>query len=196
MSRKKRRAKTKRRLTRSLARPHHRRRGRPKLYEAAPSREAMEKRAAMAGPNGDPAKTAHPIDWLETRQVITARQADAGRRLHTLRMIAFGCPDISAFELGGISGYSVDALDETAIRAARFEYDAICTALKACGGRIHDQTIDLCIHGTWPVNRTTGAILVAEVEKIKTGLSETAAYAEARSHKPWYGGVAGTTKCA
>ena len=158
-------------------------RGRPRLYDGRPSREVAAKRVALAGPGGDPAKTAAPIDLLETRRWINPEQADGGRRFALLRLAVYGPTSVPAFEIGRVRSTATSLLDEPGQAAREAAYVAALAALADCGARTRADVIDLCIHDDWPAAlRARSPAALAQLTRLQTGLAALAAHF--RRHKP------------
>jgi len=152
-------------------------RGRPPLYDGRPSFEVAAKRLALAGPGGDPAKTATPIDLLETRRLLAPDQADAGRRFALLRFAVFGPASLPAFEIGRVRGTAPASADDPGQAARETAYAAALAALSECGARVQAEVIDLCVHDTWPAclrARTVPAL--DHLARLQAGLATLAAH--------------------
>jgi len=122
--------------------------GRPKLYDPGPPPEAVAKRRLLAG-DGDPAKTATPLDILETRGLITPAQSDAGRVYGWLRRRIFGRTETRALDLLRVSG-GVESLhmDEQDLER---QYRELRAVLEVRGTRIREITADTCIYNRLPM---------------------------------------------
>lgn len=141
----------------------------------------MAKRLALAGPDGDPAKTAAPIDLLETRRIVSPEEADAGRRFATLRFAVFGPASIPAFEIGRVRGTAPASADDPRQAARQAAYAAALAALADCGAQVQAEVIDLCVHDSWPPclrARTVPAL--DHLARLQTGLAALAAHFRAR----------------
>ena len=123
--------------------------GRPKLYDSGPSPEAVTKRRLLAG-DGDPAKTATPLDILETRGLITPAQSDAGRVYGWLRRRIFGRTETRALDLlrvsGGVESFRGDEQD------LERQYRELRTVLEYRGPRIRAITADTCVYNRLPMH--------------------------------------------
>ena len=62
--------------------------GRPRVYDAVPSPQAMAKRQILAE-GGDPTKTTIPLDLLEMRGIISMSQSEVGRVYGWLRRMIY-----------------------------------------------------------------------------------------------------------
>ena len=152
-------------------------RGRPPLFDGRPSREVAAKRLALAGPGGDPAKTAAPIDLLETRRWIAPEDADAGRRFALLRFAVFGPASLPAFEIGRVRGTAPASADDPGHTAREAAYRAALASLTDRSARVRAEVIDLCIHDAWPLclrARTPAAL--EQLGRLQTGLTALAAH--------------------
>jgi len=123
--------------------------GRPRT-DAEPTPELQAKRIALAGglarvvrgrlvieraPDGDPARTATPLDVLETRRLISVAQAAAGRQ--------FAADHALAFPTGGRGDGVPPSIP--ALERAEAAYAAGLAALEACGARVKQAVIELAI---------------------------------------------------
>lgn len=152
-------------------------RGRPPLYDGRPSQQVAAKRLALAGPGGDPAKTAAPIDLLETRRMLAPDQADAGRRFALLRFAVFGPASLPAFEIGRVRGTAPAGAEDPGHGAREAAYIAALASLTDYGAETRAEIIDLCIHDAWPAalkTRTPAAL--EHLSRLQTGLAALAAH--------------------
>jgi len=121
--------------------------GRPRLYDSGPPPEVVAKRRLLAG-EGDPAKTATPLDILETRGLITPAQSDAGRLFGWLRRRVYGRTETRALDLLRVSGgVEMSRLDEQDIEC---RYHALRVALADRGRRVQVITADTCVYNRLP----------------------------------------------
>lgn len=122
--------------------------GRPKQYDAKPSAFAMAKRRALAA-DGDPNKTATPLDLLESRGLITADHNDAGRDYGWLRRMVFGRTDARSLDLTRVAGrdLALESLDWEKIEG---RYRLLSQALGTCGVKVRKATDAVCIYNRYP----------------------------------------------
>jgi len=128
--------------------------GRPR-GDAEPTPELQARRIALAGgearvvrgklvveraPDGDPAKTATPLDVLETRRLITVAQAAAGRQ--------FAADHALAFPTGGRGDGVPPSIP--ALERAEAAYAAGLAALDACGVRVKHAVVDVAVWRAMP----------------------------------------------
>ncbi len=122
--------------------------GRPKQYDAKPSAFAMAKRQVLAA-DGDPNKTATPLDLLESRGLITADHNDAGRDYGWLRRMVFGRTDARSLDLTRVAGrdLAIESLDWEKIEG---RYRQLSEALSACGIKVRKATDAVCVYNRFP----------------------------------------------
>ena len=128
--------------------------GRPR-GDAEPTPELQARRIALAGgearvvrgklvveraPDGDPAKTATPLDVLETRRLISVAQAAAGRQLAADHALAF--------PTGGRGDGVPPSIP--ALERAEAAYAAGLAALEVCGERVKRAVLDAAVWRVTP----------------------------------------------
>jgi len=108
----------------------------------------MAKRQALAA-DGDPNKTATPLDLLESRGLITADHNDAGRDYGWLRRMVFGRTDARSLDLTRAAGrdLAIESLDWEKIEA---RYRHLSEALKSCSMSVRKATDAVCIYNRYP----------------------------------------------
>lgn len=134
-----------RKLSRRVQKPGT---GRPRLYDAVPSAEAMAKRQMLAA-GGDPTKTTMPLDILEMRGVITASQSESGRVYGWLRRMIYGRTDIRAFDPAHVAGRDVQAETMDWDRMEE-RYRELSVALIDRGWNVRRATDDTCVYNLFP----------------------------------------------
>jgi len=144
-------------------------RGRP-AGDTLPTPETLAKRIALAGPDGDPAMTATPLDVLETRRLIAAQSAAVGRRLALAHRLVFGAispPARATGDPGATGGMPAEAVVERAER----EYTAALVLLSRIGGATRDTVVDVAVYLRWPrVLRIDDHRARRELDRLKAGL--------------------------
>lgn len=145
--------------------------GRPKVYDATPSPQAMAKRLALAA-GADPDKTVTPLDLLEGRGMISRELNDAGRDYGWMRRMIFGRTDSRALDLTAVAGIDtgLERLDWQRIEG---RYRMLCAALARRGHMVRKATDAVCVYNRFPAillaapNRAGGG---GELDAIVEGL--------------------------
>ena len=149
--------------------------GRPR-GDGEPTPELQAKRIALAGglarvvrgklvieraPDGDPARTATPLDVLETRRLISVAQAAAGRQFAADHALAF--PTVGRGD--GVPP-SIPALER-----AEAAYAAGLAALEACGVHVKQAVVAVAVWRLLPRTLMTEAGAGPELGRLRDGLN-------------------------
>ena len=114
--------------------------------------------------------TATPLDVLETRGLIGAQAAQAGRTFARAYALVFGAGRPASLASG-----HPGAIDDGVLRRAEAEVDRGMACLDACGRRVRDEVVNAAVYYRWPrVVRRDDARARGQLDRLRLGLNALA----------------------